>query len=145
MGTNVEIPCVLKAPFTAGTAAVTPEPPVVTPPVVTPPVVTPPVCPVVTPPVVKVASKTKVSVKYANKVATIKVKITGGKAPATGKVSILVKKGKKTVKKISATVKNGVATAKVKKLKKGKHTVTAKYAGDSALLASQGKVCFTVK
>ena len=107
-----------------------------------PAVVTPPV---VTPPVVKVASKTKVSVKYANKVATIKVKITGGKAPATGKVSILVKKGKKTVKKISATVKNGVATAKVKKLKKGKHTVTAKYAGDSALLASQGKVSFTVK
>jgi hypothetical protein len=64
----------------------------------------------------------------------------------TGKVKFTLKKGTKTVKSITATLKKGKATAAFKAVKaKGKYSITAAYAGDAALKASSGKALFTVK
>jgi ABC-type phosphate transport system substrate-binding protein len=68
-----------------------------------------------------------------------KVKVTeSATGAATGKV--VVKRGTKTVGK--GTVKNGVVTIKLTKLKKGKNKLVASYAGDTAFAAS--KLTFTV-
>lgn len=95
----------------------------------------------------KVASKTKATVKVNKKrVATVTVKVTGKAKKPTGKVNLVLKKGKKTVgKKTVKLNKKGVAKAKFKKLKKGKHQVVAKYAGNAQYKASQGKKAFKVK
>ncbi len=62
-----------------------------------------------------------------------KVKVTLGSADGTaptGKVTVTLKKGKKT-KKVKGTLKNGVVVIKVPKLKKGKWKGTVVYAGSA--------------
>ena len=64
----------------------------------------------------------------------------------TGKVKFTLKKGTKTVKSMTATIKRGKATAAFKAVRaKGKYSITAAYAGDAALRPSSGKAPFTVK
>jgi len=70
--------------------------------------------------------------------ATIKVATPGGLATATGKVSIVIKKGKVT-KTVTGTVKAGTATVKLPKLPAGKWTVTVTYQGDTYYLAATSK------
>lgn len=98
-------------------------------------------------PAAKVASKTTAKVKVNKKrVATVAVTVKGKAGTPKGKVSLVVAKGKKTVqKKTVKLTKKGVATAKLKKLAKGKYSVTAKYAGDKSYVASKKKVTFKVK
>lgn len=109
------------------------DPPVVTPPSITPPAVTPPA-----------VTRTKAS-KLAGAVSKAptrkaagryKVTITTpkGRAKATGKVTLKLKKGK-TTKTITGTLKAGTVTVSVPKLAKGTWKVTVSWAGDSNYLA----------
>ncbi|WP_210649388.1 Ig-like domain repeat protein [Nocardioides sp. SYSU D00065] len=92
-------------------------------------------------------AKTKLSETFKKsyaKGAAIKGKIKvkeSAAGKATGKV--VVKLGKKTVGK--GTVKNGVASVKLTKLKKGKNKLVAQYAGSSAFAASKLAFVITVK
>jgi len=99
--------------------------------------------------VTKDKSTTKTTAAYNAKkdkaTGTAKVKGHFG-LPGTGKVKFTLKKGTKTVKSITATLKKGAASAAFKNVKaKGKYSITAKFAGDAALKASSGKDTFTVK
>lgn len=94
---------------------------------------------------VKVSAKVaaKATVKKAGKV---KVSVKGAVAgtPATGKVTITLKKGKST-KKVAGSVKNNSVTVKLPKLKKGTWKATAKYAGASNYSGASAKVNVVVK
>lgn len=85
-------------------------------------------------------SKFKKSVKKAKSYQGKIVVAESAEGSATGKVSIKV--GKKTY---SAKVKNGVATIKLKGLKKGKNKLKATYGGDANFLDSKLKFTITVK
>lgn len=88
----------------------------------------------------KVASKTTIAKpKVKKKTVAITVKVTRSGGTPTGKVKITVKRGSKTVYNKSVTLKKGVAKITIKKLKKGKHKVSASYAGDSRSKPSSAK------
>ena len=70
--------------------------------------------------------------------ATVTVATPAGLAKATGKVSLVIKKGKTTFR-VKGTVKAGVAKLKLPKLAKGSWTVTITYAGDANYLSSSAK------
>ena len=95
----------------------------------------------------KSATATKASYNAKKDIATGTATVKGRFGLAgTGKVKFTLKKGTKTVKSITATLKKGKASAAFKKVKaKGKYSITAAYAGDAALKASSGKASFTVK
>ncbi|CAM3412822.1 Ig-like domain repeat protein [Nocardioides dubius] len=87
-----------------------------------------------------VASKTTIAKpKVKKKTVAITVKVTRSGGTPTGKVKITVKRGSKTVYNKSVTLKKGVAKITIKKLKKGKHKVSASYAGDSRSKPSSAK------
>ncbi|WP_110206561.1 RCC1 domain-containing protein [Nocardioides daejeonensis] len=92
------------------------------------------------------ASKTAINkVKVKKSKATIKLKVTSSTGTPTGKVKVEVKKGKKKVFSKNVKLKNGGAKVVLKKLKKGKYKITAKYAGSKAHKASNAKGKFRVK
>lgn len=95
----------------------------------------------------KVASKTAASVKVSKKrVPTATVKVTGKAGKASGKVSLTLKQGKKVVQRKSLKLsKKGAATAKLRKLKKGRYALTVQYSGDKAYKGSKKTVTFRVK
>lgn len=100
--------------------------------------------------VTKDASKTSTKASYNAKkhVATGTATVAGSKfkLAGTGKVTFTLKKGSKTVKSMTASLKKGKATAAFKNLKKkGSYTITAKFKGDSGLKGSSGKASFKVK
>jgi len=115
------------------------------------------------PPPAPVASTTKVlSVKVAKKAASVKVtgKVTAAK-PVTGKATVTIKKGKKTIvaKAVKVSVK-GAVTLTVKKFGKlaikktksksktgyrGGYTVTISYAGNTQVKPSKASKNFKVK
>jgi Bacterial Ig-like domain (group 3) len=70
--------------------------------------------------------------------ATVKVPTTTGLAKAGGKVTVVLKKGKKS-KKVTATIRSGSATVKLPKLPKGTWTATVVYLGDSYYTSSRSK------
>lgn len=93
----------------------------------------------------KAGTKTVVAVKpkpTAKKAG--KAKVTG---PAGAKVAVVVKQGKKTVKKATVTLgATGAGTVTLPKAPKGgRFTVTATYAGDANREASSDKATYTVK
>jgi hypothetical protein len=113
------------------------------------PVVTPVPTPVATPVVVPGPPTNTVTKVKASKVAgavakaptrkaagRYKVTITTpkGRAKASGKVTLKLKKGK-TTKTITGTLKDGTVTVKVPKLARGTWKVTLSWAGDSTYLA----------
>ena len=67
---------------------------------------------------------------------SVKITAPSGKAAATGKVTLTLKKGK-TKKVLTGTVKNGVLTVTVPKLAKGTWKVTISFAGDVNYLAEK--------
>ncbi|TYL50054.1 hypothetical protein FXB39_10330 [Nocardioides sp. BGMRC 2183] len=97
--------------------------------------------------IVKATSKAKVGVKYAkkSKKAAITAKVATNGAPATGKVQILVKKGKKTVSKKMVALKKQTAKVTVKIKKKGKYTAVATYKGNANVKGSSAKKAFTAR
>lgn len=120
-------------------------PPVVTPPVVDPPVVTPPAAA----PVVKAATAkptVKVSKRPTSKKAgkaVVTVKSSGSGSKPTGKVTVTLTKGTSR-KTVSVTLKNGTATVKLPKLKKGTWKLKVTYAGSATQRASTSKT-YSVK
>jgi hypothetical protein len=123
-------------------------------PVDTAPVVTPAPAPVPAPapapapvvkagtakPVVKV-SKRPTSTKAGQ--ATITVKSTAPGARPSGKAKVTITKGK-TAKTVTVTVKNGKATVKLPKLKKGTWRLRVAYAGSATQAPSTSKT-YTVR
>lgn len=99
--------------------------------------------------VVKFSSSTKASfdskTKKKSSKGTAKVTVsTAGSSKPTGAVSIL--DGKKTIAKGTLASKHkGVISLKLPKLKKGKHTLTVKYAGTGRIGASSKSYSITVK
>ena len=98
----------------------------------------------------KDGSKTTTKASYNAKkdVATGTAKVAGSKfkLAGTGKVKFTLKKGSKTIKSITASLKKGKATAAFKKVKaKGSYTITASFKGDAGLKGSSGKASFKVK
>ncbi len=92
---------------------------------------------------VAVDTTTKVSAKYKKGTITAKVAVTG---VTDGTVTVNVKGPKKFKKKVTATVKNGKATVKIKKIKvKGKYTLKASLAASDTNKASAGKATVKVK
>jgi hypothetical protein len=90
----------------------------------------------------KADTTTTTKAKFIKKKNMIKavVKVAGGDTAATGKARVVVKKGKKVVKKLKVTVKNGKAVAKVKKItNKGKYKVNVTYLGDATHNKSKAK------
>ncbi|MEQ6902553.1 Ig-like domain repeat protein [Nocardioides sp. YIM 152588] len=98
------------------------------------------------PPAVKTTSKT--TAKYAKKKATITTTVKSSAGTPKGKVSYVVKKGKKKVAAAKVALKAGKAKLVVKKakLKKtGKYTVVATYLGNASFKKSTSKATFVVK
>lgn len=95
----------------------------------------------------KVTSRTTISkVKVKRKTAAFSVKVTRAGGTPTGKVKVLVKRGAKKVYSKTLILKSGVAKVSLKRLKKGKHKITATYAGDSRSKPSTAKAqTFRVK
>lgn len=89
----------------------------------------------------------KVKKAKLGKKVTAKVTIKGQTTVPTGKVTVTLKKGKKTVKAKSATLDaQGKAKVKLAKLKKaGKYKVVVKYAGDDTNKAVKKVTKFKVK
>jgi hypothetical protein len=92
----------------------------------------------------KVKSATFSKAKHQIK-ATTKVASHFG-IKATGKVTVLLKRGTKTVDKVTSKLnKKGIATSTFKNVKKaGKYTVKASYKGSSNLKGSKGSKSVTV-
>ena len=98
----------------------------------------------------KDASKTTTKASYNAKkhVATGTATVAGAKfkLAGTGRVKFTLKKGSKTVKSITASLKKGKASAAFKSVKaKGSYTITAAFKGDAGLKGSSGKASFKVK
>lgn len=96
----------------------------------------------------QLSAKAKVTAKVAKKPTTkkagkLKVAVKGGTLKASGKVVVKLKKGKVTKTK-KATVKKGVATVVLPKLKPGKWKATVAYTSSDAAY-SDGKKVVTVK
>ncbi|MCW2840849.1 MAG: hypothetical protein JWR55_2332 [Aeromicrobium sp.] len=114
--------------------------PAVTPPVVTPPVAPPPAAA----PVVKAATAkptVKVSKRPTSKKAgkaVVTVKSSGSSRKPTGKVTVRLTKGR-SKKAVSVTLKNGTATIKLPKLRKGTWKLTVTYSGSATQRASTSK------
>lgn len=133
LGSDVEVNCTPLNPIVvSGVAVVTTTPPA--PPAPSPPVVAAPV-----------VAKISVGAAVKKKVATLTAKVSGASGSGAGKVSITVKKGKKTVKRGALALKGGKATMKMKKLAKGKYTVTVSYAGNATYQPGAAKKTFKVK
>lgn len=95
---------------------------------------------------VKATSTTKAAARYQAKKRKATVSATVASSPAaTGTVTFTLKRGAKTVKTVKATVRGGKATAVFKKLKKGKHTVTAAYGGSATVTPSTGTAKLKVR
>ena len=100
--------------------------------------------------VVKDTTKTAEKAKYSAKkntatgIATVTSRFG---TPATGKVTFTLKKGTHKVKSVKGTLnKKGVASVAFKHVaKKGKYSITGKYAGSATLTGSADKAKFTVK
>ncbi len=100
--------------------------------------------------VVKDTTKTAEKAKYSAKkntatgIATVTSRFG---TPATGKVTFTLKKGTHKVKSVKGTLnKKGVASVAFKHVaKKGKYSITGKYAGSATLKGSADKAKFTVK
>lgn len=91
--------------------------------------------------VVKATTMTKASVKYAKakKAFTITAKVKAA-AKVTGKVKFKVTRNGKKFKTVNAKVNaKGVSTVNVKKIKKGKYVIKAKYLGSKNFKPSTGK------
>ena len=71
------------------------------------------------------------------KAGSYKVTVTtpNGLARATGKVTVTLKKGKRSTK-VTGTLSNGTATVKVKKLAKGTWAASVAYSGDANYTAA---------
>jgi len=99
--------------------------------------------------VVKDKSSTATKASYSAKkhIATGTAKVKGHFGLAgTGKVKFTLKKGAKTVKSVTATLKKGSARAAFKNVKaKGSYTITAAFKGDARLKGSSGKASFKGK
>lgn len=72
------------------------------------------------------------------------MRLAGDPAP-TGKVKIVVYRGKKKVRTLTPLIKNGAANAVLAKSAPGKWRVVATYAGDDYYLAAKTAKRFTVK
>lgn len=78
--------------------------------------------------------------------STATVRSSHGIVTATGKVTFVLKRGTSKVATITKSLSGGKAVAVFKGVRrKGKYTVTAKYAGSSRLKASTGTSSFTVR
>ncbi len=75
---------------------------------------------------------------------TVTITAATGKAAATGKVTVKLKKGKKS-KTLTGTVKNGVVTITLPKLAKGTWKVTITWAGDANYLAAPAQAGTSIK
>ncbi|WP_141014238.1 hypothetical protein [Nocardioides sambongensis] len=97
--------------------------------------------------IVKATSKAAVGVKYTakSKNAAVTAKFSSNGAPATGKVQILIKKGKKTVGKRMVALKKQTARASFKIKQKGKYTAIATYKGSANVKGSSAKKAFTAR
>ncbi len=98
----------------------------------------------------KSATTTKLKAKVSKKAskAVVKAKVSAADSSSTaGKIKLVLKqKGSKKSKTVSTKVNSsGAAKAVFKKLKKGKYTVKATFAGSNTTNASKGKVSFQVK
>ncbi|QCX27421.1 hypothetical protein [Nocardioides jishulii] len=126
---KMTFPCTLAEPADAGSHTVDPAPVVVK--------------------AAATKSVTKATYKKKAKKAVIKTTVKAGKKNATGKVTIVVKKGKKVVAKKTITLKKGQATLVLKKgklKKKGVYTVKANFVGNKSFKKSGAKkVTFRVK
>lgn len=96
------------------------------------------------------ATKSTTKVAYAKKAkkATITTTVKAGKANATGKVKIVVKKGKKTIASKAIALKKGKARLVLKKAKlkaKGKYVVTSAFQKNAKFKASRSKASFRVR
>lgn len=93
----------------------------------------------VTSKVVSIKAKAKKKTKKLAKQVTITATIRGAaQVSPSGKVTLLLKG--KTKKKVTATVNaQGIAKVKLKKIKRGKYTVSVTYAGNGNVAAATGK------
>jgi hypothetical protein len=99
--------------------------------------------------VVKAGSKTRATVKYKARKDTVAgaatVKSSNGIA-ATGKVTFVLKKGKKTVKKVTKAVRGGKAAVTFKRVRKaGRYSLVATYSGSSRVNKSADTARFRVR
>lgn len=112
------------------------------------PTVKPTVTPTVTPVPAKSDTTTKVAAKY-NKTtdkAKVKVVVKAVSGEATGSVKVILKRGSKKVKSVSAKLVSGTAKVVFKKISRpGKYKVIAKYPASSTTNASSGKDTFKVR
>ncbi|CAM3412512.1 Ig-like domain repeat protein [Nocardioides dubius] len=95
------------------------------------------VAPLVPPKVSTRTTISKVRVKRTTAAFTVKVTRSGG--TPTGKVTVQIKRGAKKVYRKTVSLRSGAAKVTVKRLKKGRHTVTASYLGDSRGKSSSAK------
>jgi hypothetical protein len=95
----------------------------------------------------KSTTKTRASYNAKKDVATGTATVKGHFGLAgTGKVKFTLKKGTKTIKSVTASLKKGKASAAFKRVKaKGAWSITASFKGDAALKGSSGKATFRVK
>ena len=115
-------------------------------PTVTP---TPPVKPTVKPGV-KVKPAVRVHARVAKKVAKKKaarlsVGVRGLRGPATGKVRVVVKRGKVVVHRSTLTLRAGQAAVKTKRLKRGSYSVTVSYVGSASYKGSSTKALLRLR
>lgn len=106
------------------------------------------------PPIKKVASRTSVKATYAKKakVVTIRTKVSPKKGvksngKARGKVRIVVKRGKKTVRERTLRLSSKSSAAlKIKKLRrKGRYTVRVTYTGSTKYRSSKARTSFRIR
>lgn len=102
------------------------------------------------PPATKAATTTKLTAKYARASGKAIVKATvrvADASSAAGRITLVLRRGTRKIKSITATVSSsGAAKAVFKKVtKKGKYTVTGSFAGSATVSPSTGKVTFKVR
>lgn len=96
----------------------------------------------------KLATTTAVKASYVKSKKTIKASITvsGGGYTPTGQVSVVVKRGTKTIKKLAVTLRGGKAAVAVKKIRtRGKYKVIATYKGGPSHTGSKKAVTVRVR
>ena len=90
------------------------------------------------------ASPAQSNASSGSRAFQVTITTASGKAKATGKVTLTLKKGK-TTKKVSGNVVNGTAKVKIPKLPKGAWTVTVLYQGNAYYLTSTAGAKLTSK